>query len=321
MSTTVSIAAASPPQEAYEAASTRCSPRSTSSRRGSGASATSRQPDHRGGLAPVADAAALRRRLFLAVQVQPAAHRRLSQSLNYMRELHHVPGVAATVKPRYYVIGYWSIAAAQPDRRHSKGNPGRSSRRRTTVRGWRARPSRTRDSCSPDEAQRDPGTPVLPHSADAHAGSGGPRPLAQFAFSRCQTAIFVPAAPWRPGFEASFAVPMRGGGAPRRKNCRAGKARRAPSLGALASRRSTLAILGSGCRILPAPAFAPKLLAMLSRPGRNARQAVSGPPKSAVASRGRRTPTSRSAFRITSRTRPLIERDNMLLTTVSIGSQ
>jgi glutathionyl-hydroquinone reductase len=28
--------------------------------------------------------------------------------LNYMRELYQVPGDAATVKPRYYVINYWS---------------------------------------------------------------------------------------------------------------------------------------------------------------------------------------------------------------------
>jgi putative glutathione S-transferase len=29
---------------------------------------------------------------------------------NYMRELYRVPGIAATVKPRYYVINYYSIA-------------------------------------------------------------------------------------------------------------------------------------------------------------------------------------------------------------------
>src|SRR5262249_17320601 len=33
---------------------------------------------------------------------------------NYMRELYRVPGIAATVKPRYYVIGYWSIRKLNP---------------------------------------------------------------------------------------------------------------------------------------------------------------------------------------------------------------
>jgi putative glutathione S-transferase len=42
---------------------------------------------------------------------------------NYMRELHAVPGVAATVKPRYYVIGYWSIAKLNPTGIIPKGTP------------------------------------------------------------------------------------------------------------------------------------------------------------------------------------------------------
>ena len=33
---------------------------------------------------------------------------------NYMRELYRVPGVADTVKPRYYVIGYYSIPRVNP---------------------------------------------------------------------------------------------------------------------------------------------------------------------------------------------------------------
>ena len=33
---------------------------------------------------------------------------------NYMRDLYQVPGVAETVKPRYYVINYWSIARVDP---------------------------------------------------------------------------------------------------------------------------------------------------------------------------------------------------------------
>ena len=42
---------------------------------------------------------------------------------NYMRELHQVPGVAATVKPRYYVINYWSIKRLNPTGIVPKGTP------------------------------------------------------------------------------------------------------------------------------------------------------------------------------------------------------
>jgi glutathionyl-hydroquinone reductase len=43
--------------------------------------------------------------------------------LNYMRELYLVPGVAATVKPRYYVINYWSIKKVNPSGIIPKGTP------------------------------------------------------------------------------------------------------------------------------------------------------------------------------------------------------
>ena len=43
--------------------------------------------------------------------------------LNYMRELYQVPGVAATVKPRYYVINYWSIKRVNPIGIIPKGTP------------------------------------------------------------------------------------------------------------------------------------------------------------------------------------------------------
>jgi glutathionyl-hydroquinone reductase len=43
--------------------------------------------------------------------------------LNYMRELYLVPGVAATVKPRYYVINYWSIKKVNPTGIIPKGTP------------------------------------------------------------------------------------------------------------------------------------------------------------------------------------------------------
>ena len=43
--------------------------------------------------------------------------------LNYMRELYQVPGVAATVKPRYYVINYWSIKRVNPTGIIPRGTP------------------------------------------------------------------------------------------------------------------------------------------------------------------------------------------------------
>jgi putative glutathione S-transferase len=42
---------------------------------------------------------------------------------NYMLELHAVPGIAETVKPRYYVIGYYSIKKLNPTGIIPKGTP------------------------------------------------------------------------------------------------------------------------------------------------------------------------------------------------------
>ena len=42
---------------------------------------------------------------------------------NYMRELYQLPGIAATVKPRYYVINYYSIAKLNPTGIIPKGTP------------------------------------------------------------------------------------------------------------------------------------------------------------------------------------------------------
>ncbi len=42
---------------------------------------------------------------------------------NYMRELYQVPGIAGTVKPRYYVINYYSIAKVNPTMIIPKGTP------------------------------------------------------------------------------------------------------------------------------------------------------------------------------------------------------
>jgi putative glutathione S-transferase len=43
--------------------------------------------------------------------------------LNYMRDLYQVPGVAATVRARYYVINYWSIKRVNPTGIIPKGTP------------------------------------------------------------------------------------------------------------------------------------------------------------------------------------------------------
>ena len=42
---------------------------------------------------------------------------------NYMRDLYQMPGIAETVKPRYYVINYWSIARLNPLGIIPKGTP------------------------------------------------------------------------------------------------------------------------------------------------------------------------------------------------------
>jgi putative glutathione S-transferase len=41
----------------------------------------------------------------------------------YLRELYRTPGIAQTVKPRYYVIGYWSIRKINPSGIIPKGTP------------------------------------------------------------------------------------------------------------------------------------------------------------------------------------------------------
>jgi glutathionyl-hydroquinone reductase len=43
--------------------------------------------------------------------------------LNYVRELYAMPGVAETVKPRYYVMGYYSITRVNPTGIIPKGTP------------------------------------------------------------------------------------------------------------------------------------------------------------------------------------------------------
>ena len=82
-----------------------------------------RQSDHRSGLAAVPDARAFRRRLLLAVQVNGNRIADFPNLLNYVRELFAVPGVAETVKPRYYVMGYYSITRVNPTGIIPKGTP------------------------------------------------------------------------------------------------------------------------------------------------------------------------------------------------------
>jgi glutathionyl-hydroquinone reductase len=43
--------------------------------------------------------------------------------LNYVRELYAIPGIAETVKPRYYVMGYYSITRVNPTGIIPKGTP------------------------------------------------------------------------------------------------------------------------------------------------------------------------------------------------------
>jgi putative glutathione S-transferase len=43
--------------------------------------------------------------------------------LNYMRDLYAMPGIAETVKPRYYVMGYYSITRVNPTGIIPKGTP------------------------------------------------------------------------------------------------------------------------------------------------------------------------------------------------------
>ena len=53
----------------------------------------------------------------------------------YTSELYRFPGVAATVKPRYYVIGYWSVKKVNPSGIIPKGTPApylEETRRRAT---------------------------------------------------------------------------------------------------------------------------------------------------------------------------------------------
>jgi glutathionyl-hydroquinone reductase len=58
--------------------------------------------------------------LFKCNQKRIADYPNLS---NYMRELYSLPGIAATVKPRQYITGYWSIRRLNPTGIIPKGTP------------------------------------------------------------------------------------------------------------------------------------------------------------------------------------------------------
>jgi len=58
--------------------------------------------------------------LFKCNQKRIADYPNLS---NYMRELYSVPGIAATIKPRQYIAGYWSIRRLNPTGIIPKGTP------------------------------------------------------------------------------------------------------------------------------------------------------------------------------------------------------
>lgn len=58
--------------------------------------------------------------IFRCNRQRIADYRNLSR---YLRELYAVPGIAATVKPRYYVIGYWSVKKVNPSGIIPKGTP------------------------------------------------------------------------------------------------------------------------------------------------------------------------------------------------------
>ena len=83
-----------------------------------------RTPDHRGRLAAVPDSGPLRCRLFLAVS---SATRSASPTTRTSRTTcassTQLPGIAETVKARYYVINYWSIARLNPLGIIPKGTP------------------------------------------------------------------------------------------------------------------------------------------------------------------------------------------------------
>jgi hypothetical protein len=61
---------------------------------------------------------------------------------NYLRELYQMPGIAEIVKPRDYVMNYYSIAKLNPTEIIPKGTPVDLGNR-TIERGWRHKRGRT----------------------------------------------------------------------------------------------------------------------------------------------------------------------------------
>ena len=139
-STTASIAAASRARrQPTRRPTTRCLRRSTSSKRGSDGSAiwsATRSPRPTGGCSRrwCGSTSPISRCSSATASASPI----IPNLSNYMRELYQVPGIAATVKPRHYVINYWSISAVNPTGIIPKGTPV-DYRGRTTARGLRRR--------------------------------------------------------------------------------------------------------------------------------------------------------------------------------------
>ena len=102
---------------------TRCSPPSTSSKGAFPANATcsaGRSPRPTGGCSTLVRFDVAYFSLFRCNKKRIADYPNLS---NYMRELYQMPGIAQTVKARYYVINYWSIARLNPVGIIPKGTP------------------------------------------------------------------------------------------------------------------------------------------------------------------------------------------------------
>jgi hypothetical protein len=123
------------------------------------------------------------------------------------------------------------------------------------------------------------------------------------------TTAFLPAALRARGLRLFLPLQMRGGGAPRGANF-AALARRGVHRAAVhsPSRRSTLAIFGPGTRASHSGIGAEACSESSSQPGRSTRPSLPRTSRARGCEPRPQDAKPRSAFRIASRTRPLIER-------------
>ena len=175
-------------------------------------------------------------------------------------------------------------------------------RRRSSRRGSRARAgsgaARTGATARARHAGRR-GSPRSRHHSPPTSTSSAVTFAVSSAARSSEVVFFIARASFRsrgaarPGFDRVLHPPeKRGGGAPTGaiQWSRLRSATRTFSIGARASRRSTLAFLRCGSA-LPSPALSSgDRAASSSRPGRSARRSASAPPEPAVASRSRGTP-------------------------------